>query len=534
MPIYIFWNDHEQEEGKFDFTTGSRNIGKFLEIAKEEGMWVAFRPGPYVCGEWDFGGVPTYLLRYPDLKLRTMEDARYTKAVERYFTELAKVVRPHLAANGGSIIMVQIENEYGSYQRRDHSYMVWLRDLWVKLGVPGPFFTADGAGENFLKNVVLPGVAVGLDSGLNEDHWNIARKMNPGVPVFSAETYPGWLTHWGEKWWEPKDLTGPIKFFMENKKSFSFYVIHGGTNFGFTAGANGGPAGDYQADLSSYDYAAPIDEQGRATPNYHKIRNQLASYLPKGEKMPAIPEPLPTMTIPAIRLERQTSIWSNLPKPIETEQPVTFESQGQNQGLALYRKNLPASSKGTLSFAGLHDYAQVFVGGKYIGTLDRIKGQREIELPDVGGVEARLAIVVEGMGHVNFTIGMESDRKGIIGDVKLNGVVLKNWQMFLLPLNDASVLALPKTDDFINQLGGTFFKGKFTLDKVADTFLDMSKYEKGVVWVNGRKLGRFWKIGPQQRLYCPASWLKQGENEIIVLDQHLTEPKPIVGCETMK
>ena len=193
------------------------------------------RPGPYCCGERDFGGIPTYLLRYADLKLRTMEDAGYTQAVERYFHELAKVVRRHLVANGGPVLMVQIENEYGSYQRRDHGYMAWLRDLWVKEGVPGPFFTADGPGENYLKDVVLPGAAVGLDPGNSEDHWEIARKMNPGVPILSSETYPGWFRHWGEGDWSPNDLSGVVKFYMDHQKSFNLYMFHGGTNFGFAA-----------------------------------------------------------------------------------------------------------------------------------------------------------------------------------------------------------------------------------------------------------------------------------------------------------
>ena len=365
-------------------------------------------------------------------------------AVERYFRELAKVVRPHLIANGGPILMVQIENEYGSYQRRDHRYMVWLRDLWVKLGVPGPFFTADGAGESFLKNVVLPGVAVGLDSGSTEADWNVARKMNPGVPVLSAETYPGWLCHWGEPFWQPKDVSAAIKFYMENKKSFSLYMVHGGTNYGFTAGANKGGPGLYQPHVTSYDYASPIDEQGRPTPSYHAIRNQLASYLPKGENLPAIPKLIPTMTIPAIQLERWTSLWANLPAPRETERPATFESQGQDQGLAIYRTRLPAGSKGKLSFAQLNDYGQLFVAGKYLGALDRCKGQREIEISDVGGQEAVLDVMVEGMGHINYDIAMEQDRKGIVGDVKLNDAVLTNWQMFLLPLNESWITALPK------------------------------------------------------------------------------------------
>jgi beta-galactosidase len=522
MPIYVFWNQHEREEGKYDFATGSRNIGRFLEIAKEEGLWVVLRPGPYCCGEWDFGGIPTYLLRFPDLKLRTMADARYTQAVERYFHELARVVRPHLVANGGPILMVQIENEYGSYQRRDHSYMVWLRDLWVKEGVPGPFCTGDGPGENFLKDVVIPGVAVGLDSGTNEKDWDVARKMNPGVPVFSAETYPGWLRHWGEGNWSPNNVSGLIKFYMDNKKSFSLYMFHGGTNFGFTAGANHDGPGGYQPDVTSYDYASPLDEQGRPTPAYHAIRKQLASYLPPGEALPAIPAPIPTIQLPKITLERWTSVWNQMPTSVESENPASFESLGQNQGLMIYRTTLPAGAKGTLSFEKVHDYAQVFVDGKFLGVLDRCKGQRKTEIPDVGGRKAVLEVLVEGMGHINYNIAMEQDRKGILGSVKLGDAMLTHWQMFAFPLQEQWVEALPKTLATASRPGG-IFKAKFTLDTVADTFIDASKYSKGVIWVNGHNLGRYWSIGPQKQLYCPASWLKKGVNEMIVLDLNMTE-----------
>jgi hypothetical protein len=240
------------------------------------------------------------------------------------------------------------------------------------------------------------------------------------------------------------------------------------------------------------------------------------------------------MTIPAIELKYLTNVWANLPKPIAAERPAPFESWRQNQGMALYRTELPPNAKGKLSFAGLHDYATVFVGGKRLGTLNRCKGQREIEIPDVGSQAATLDVLVEGMGHINFQIAMEQDRKGIVGDVKLDGVALKHWLIFPLWLNDAWVASLATTSRDGDRPGGTFFKGTFHLDATADTFFDMRKYEKGVVWVNGRNLGRYWKIGPQQRLYCPASWLKAGDNEVIVLDQGLTEPQPIVGTDAAR
>ncbi len=526
VAIYVFWNAHEPKEGHYDFTSPARDIGRFLRLAHEEGMWVLLRPGPYCCGEWDFGGIPTYLLRYPDLKLRTLADPRYIKAVEHYLPRLAKVVRPYLAENGGPILMVQIENEYGSYPRRDHDYVAWLRELWIKNGVRGPFYTSDGAGEGFLKGVTLHGAAVGLDPGESEEHWAIARKMNPGVPVFCSEIYPGWLRHWGEQNWSPTDLSRQVRFFMENKKSFNLYMLHGGSNFGFTAGANNGGAG-YEPDVTSYDYGSPVDEQGRPTPAYQALRNQLASYLPAGQGLPEIPAPIPAMSIPPIQPERWSGLWEQLPPPRPMEAPQPFESLGQNQGVMIYRTKISAGNRRELAFANLHDYGQVFVDGSLIGTLDRRLGQRALELPACAS-DATLEILVEGMGHINFTIAMESDRKGIYGDVTLGSEVLKNWQVYPFPLTDDWAMKTRKTAAAQGRPGG-IFRARFHLDQPADTFWDMSAYQKGVLWVNGHNLGRFWSIGPQQRLYCPAAWLKRGANELVVLDFVVTQPQPLEG-----
>ncbi len=527
VAIYIFWNAHEKEEGKYDFTTGNLDTARFLQIAREEGVWINLRPGPYCCGEWDFGGIPPCLLRYPDLKLRTLADKHYTKAVENYFRELAKIVRPNLAENGGPILITQIENEYGSYPRRDHDYMVWLRDLWIKNGVKGPFYTADGAGEGYLKGIVVKGVAVGLNTGSNERDWALARRLNPGVPAMASEVYPGWLRHWGEGNWQPSNPANLIKFYMENKKSFNLYMFHGGTNFGFTAGANNGGHG-YEPDVTSYDYGSPCNENGRPNRVYHAMRKQLASYLPAGQKLAEIPEEIPSMNVAEIKLERLTGFWEQHLAPTwRMGEPRCFEDLGQNQGLTIYHTLISAGGKRPLTFANLHDYGQVFLDGKLIGTLDRRLGQRKIDLPECAKV-ATLQILVEGMGHINYSGAMDSDRKGIYGEVKLGNDVLSHWTMYLLPLEDEWITGLTKTTAVPGRPGG-IYKGQFNLDKTADTFLDMSKWKKGVVWVNGHNLGRFWSIGPQQRLYCPAPWLKKGENTIIVLDLIATEPQPIEG-----
>ncbi|MCX6551759.1 MAG: beta-galactosidase, partial [Acidobacteria bacterium] len=290
IAAYLFWNYHEPAEGVFDFTTGNHDIARFLRLVQAEGMWVLLRPGPYVCAEWDFGGIPPYLLRVPDLEIRCL-NPHYMQAAERYIQRLAAIVRPLLVTRGGPVVMVQVENEYGSYGN-DRAYMARLREVWLKTGVDVPFFSADGPTSYMLEAGHVKGGAIGLDSGSDEKHWALARTIAPGVPIFSSETYPGWLTHWGEAWARPKtdELLKEVTFLLAHKKSFNFYVVHGGTNFGFTAGANSGGKG-FEPDVTSYDYDAPIDEQGRATPKYAMLREMLGAALPAGERLPAVPDP---------------------------------------------------------------------------------------------------------------------------------------------------------------------------------------------------------------------------------------------------
>ena len=529
VAAYIFWNYHETTEGRFDFTTTNHDLAKFFTSVKDAGMWALLRPGPYVCAEWDFGGIPPYLLKDPDLRVRGMYP-RYMQAAERYMAQLAKVITPSLVTHGGAIIMVQVENEYGSYAN-DRAYMSRLRDVWKLNGINVPFFTGDGPTPYMLEAGSLPGAAVGLDSGSEDKHWTLARSMNPGVPVFSSETYPGWLTHWGEKWQRPgiPSLIKEVTWLLDNKKSFNFYVAHGGTNFGFTAGANSGGKG-YEPDVTSYDYDAPIDEQGRATPKFMALRELIGKYLPAGTSLPPIPESIATMAIPEIAMTPLTSVWDQLPAPIKSVYPRTFEYYGQNQGLVLYRTKLVGRKSGKLIITDLHDYAQVFVDGKFIGTIDRRLGEKTVDLPVTTNANPVLDILVEGMGHINFAQDI-IDRKGITDRVTLSGMTLTNWDVFLLPLADKWVTSLVAKPAPASQKPGVFFKGTFALDATADTFIDMTGYKKGVVWVNGHNLGRYWDIGPQTKLYCPASWLKRGTNEIVVLDLNKTEAAPLRGSD---
>jgi beta-galactosidase len=532
IAAYIFWNYHESDSGIFDFQTGNHNLAQFIQIVQEEGMWLILRPGPYVCAEWDFGGLPSYLLSIPDIKVRCM-DSRYTEAVERYLQKLAVQVKTLQVTKGGPILMVQIENEYGSYGN-DRTYMQWLKDVWKKNGIEVPFYTSDGATPHMLEAGSLPDAAIGLDPGTNASEFSVATKANPDVPSFCSELYPGWLTHWGEKWQRPDttNLLKDVRWLMDNKKSFNFYVIHGGTNFGYWAGANAFSPTQYQPDVTSYDYDAPINEMGQATPKYYALRNLLTKYLPLNQKLPAIPAPMPVIEIPEINFTASASVFENLTNEIRSPQPKPMEMFGQKAGFILYRTSLIGHKKGKLRITELHDYATIFVDGKFIGKLDRSKAENTIELPPSNSTNPQLEILVEGMGRINFAEYM-IDRKGITERVSLNGMTLMNWQVFTLPFDEKYVKGLKFSSAKVTR-PGNFFKSEFELTTTGDTYLDLSQWEKGVVWINGHNLGRYWNIGPQKQLYCPAPWLKKGKNELVIFDLHQLTSKPVKGMKIME
>jgi beta-galactosidase len=530
IAAYIFWNYHESEEGNYDFSTGNHNLKEFFRIVQEEGLWLIVRPGPYVCAEWEFGGIPPYLLRIPDIKVRCM-DPRYMAAAERYISKLAEEIKPFMVTKGGPIVMLQIENEYGSFGN-DRNYLLRLKEVWQQAGVDVPTFTGDGPTAYMLEAGSLPGSAVGLDSGSSQADFDLAKKMNPGVPVFSSETYPGWLTHWGEEWVRPDtaQLLKEVKFLMDNKKSFNLYVIHGGTNFGFTAGANSGGKG-YEPDVTSYDYDAPVNEQGEATPKYTALRNLIGSYLPKGKKLPSLPARVPVMEMPEIGLQPFASVWDKLPKPVFSVQPKPMEAFGQDYGFILYTTTLIGHKSGKLVVTDIHDYATVFLNGVYIGKLDRREGINSIEIPVTNVQNPVLEILVEAMGRINFAEQL-IDRKGITDRVTLNGMTLMNWKVYNLPMDKKYIYDLRSSGTTLKK-PGMFFRGTFFINKSGDTFFDLSNYTKGIVWINAHNLGRYWDIGPQKRLFCPESWLYEGANEILIFDLHLTEPKPVFGMKTL-
>lgn len=545
IAFYTMWNDFEQPDGSFDFKTGNRDIAAFLQLCKDNGMWVLFRPGPYICGEWDFGGLPAYLLKDKNARIRTVKDKNFMKAQERYLKEIAKIAKPFLIKNGGPILMTQIENEYGSWPKKEREYLLWLKKFWTQQGFE-PLYMSDGATNYHLNGLIYPDkdIAVGLDPGEDDRAWRVANEKNPGAPVFSSETYPGWLRRWGEGNWKPTNLSKNIRWYMETGRSFSVFPVHGGTNFGFTAGANNDPktGGDYHTDLTSYDYGSPIDEQGRPTSEYHQYREIIVSNLKGKEKVPAIPKPISVIEINDFTPSFYANLRDNL-EPLKDGGKFKngapyFEAFGQNQGLVFYRTTLPAGASANLEFDAIHDYAHILLDGKLIATVDRRMKKAPVSVP-ARNVPSTLEIMVEGMGHINYGIGMETDRKGIVGDVKFDGEKLTNWTVVPKTLSEKSVAGAQKAKSRDKTALGGHFRGTFTLTKTGDTFLDMSKWGKGVLYVNGHNLGRYWSrtldgkpVGPQLRLFCPAPWLKVGKNQIDVIEFEQTEARPIRGCET--
>jgi hypothetical protein len=530
IATYVFWNALEPEPGQWNFT-GANDVAAFIRLAQEVGLYVILRPGPYACAEWDFGGLPVWLLRTPDIKVRCM-DPRYIAACENYVKKMAEQIGGLLVAKGGPILMVQLENEYGSYGN-DRAYLPALKKMWEAAGVPGPFCTADGATPSMLEAGSVPGAAIGLDPGTSDKHYAEALKLKRNVPLFCAELYPGWLTHWGEKWASTKteSVLPDIQWLLDNKKSFSLYMFHGGTNFGFTAGANYGDR--YQPDVTSYDYDAPLNEIGHPTPKYMAIRDLLAKYQPAGTTIPDLPEPLPAIEIPAIALTQTTGVFDNLPVPVPSVQPKPMEFFNQNAGFILYRTKLIGHHSGRLRITELHDFANIYVDGAYLGSLDRGKAESQIEIPATDPPAQMLDILVEGMGRINFGESM-IDRKGITDRVTLGGMTLMDWDVFKLPLDGRTLSSLKFKAGDSSETPGAFFRGSFDLSELGDTYLDLSAWKKGVVWVNGRNLGRYWSIGPQQRLFCPAPFLKKGKNEIVVLELLQSKAAPVQGFKTLQ
>lgn len=540
VATYVFWNWHETEPGVWDFT-GDKDLAEFIREAGEEGLMVILRPGPYVCAEWEFGGYPWWLQNIKGMELRR-DNAEFLKRTKLYIDRLYKEVGNLQCTKGGPIIMVQCENEFGSYvaQRPDipmaehKSYNAKIKQQLVDAGFDVPMFTSDGSW--LFEGGSTPG-ALPTANGENnvKKIKEVVDKYHGGKgPYMVAEFYPGWLDHWAEPF-PTKSATSiarQTEEYVKNDVSFNFYMVYGGTNFGFTSGANYDDDHDIQPDLTSYDYDAPITEAGWVTPKFDSIRNVLQRY--SKTKFPAAPAPAKVIEIPSIKLDRVGSVlpYANTQKTSEADHPMTFEQLGQGYGYVLYTRHFNQPISGTLEIPGLRDYAVVYVGGKKVGELNRYfkNYSMEINVP----FNSKLQILVENMGRINYGPEIVRNTKGIIDTVKIAGEAIEGeWKMTGLPMTSAPDLtkwgqnAVANTPANAARFKGkpVVYSGTFDLSEVGDTFLDMEQWGKGLVYVNGHNIGRYWKVGPQQTLYVPGVWLNKGKNTIQIFEQLNDAPK---------
>lgn len=516
VETYAFWNLHEPKSGVFDFS-GQLDIAAFIRMAQEEGLNVILRPGPYVCAEWEAGGLPAWLFTDPMIKVRT-QDPRFLAAADRYLSRLGKEVAGLQTAHGGPIIAVQIENEYGSFGS-DRAYMQDIRQSLIRAGFGDSIlFTSDGVDE--LPNDALPGVLAVINYGPGEARKDFAKlaTLRPHQPMMTGEYWDGWFDAWGNKQHVHTDAEAQakeIEWILGQGYSLNLYMFHGGTSFGFMNGANyGGPPGShYTPQTTSYDYDAALEEAGRPTKKYYLLRDVIQKRT--GITPPPLPEPIVIAGVPKFSLVDSASLWDNLPAPIKSEKPRSMENFGQSYGYILYRKRVAEPLAGTLSLDDLRDYAAVYLDRKLVGTLDRRLNQKSLPIRIPGG-GTTLDILVENTGRINFGPRLPDGRAGITSSISADAHELTDWDIYTLPMESPATIQNWKKG--VTTQGPAFHRGSFTLTTVTDTYLDTSKLGKGFVWVNGHNLGRVWDIGPQESLYLPAPWLRVGENEVVVFD----------------
>ena len=538
---YLFWNLHEPEPGKFVWT-GQADDAEFCRIAQEEGLWVILRPGPYACAEWEMGGTPWWMLKEDGVKLRS-RDPRYLEPAKAYLKEVGRVLGPLQITHGGPIIMAQVENEYGFFGK-DAGYVDAVRQALVDAGFDVPLFQCNP--PDMMRNGLLTNLYQAGNFGSDvEDNFAKVRKIQTTGPLFCSEFYPGWFDTWGQPHHlgKPENYLPNLKLMLDMGASFSIYMAHGGTTFGLWSGCDR----PFKPDTSSYDYDAPISEAGWATPKFFETRELFSKYLLPGETLPEPPAQNPVVGFAPVQLTEIAPIFENLPAAVNDETPRSMEKYNQGYGCILYRTQIPAGSAVQLEAAAIHDFGYVFLDGKRMGILDRRSGKAQITLPE-RAEKSQLDILVEPMGRVNFGPEM-LDPKGLIAPVKLGGQELKGWQIFNLPLDEKMISSLKFSsvpavvyDNITNNLAikaglaiegnpPAFWRGEFSLTKVGDTFLDLHHWGKGVVWVNGHCLARFWDIGPTQTAYAPGCWLHGGKNEIVILDYLGPEAPEIAGVE---
>ena len=519
VTTYVFWNLHEPEPGHFDFT-GQNDLAEYLRIAQQEGLYVILRPGPYVCAEWEFGGYPAWLLKDRSTVVRSL-DPKFMEPAAEWFHHLGAVVKPFLLANGGSIIAVQVENEYGSFGK-DHKYMQAIRQMVMDSGMGGTvehptlLYTADGGVQQ--PDGSLPGLpaAVNFAPGSAASETARLRSFRPDGPKWVGEYWAGWFDHWGENHatTNTDKQVAEYESLLKQGYSVNLYLLWGGTSFGWMNGANSNGK-DYQPDVTSYDYDAPINARGEPQEKYFKLRDAITRVT--GVQPPPVPAIDRAATYPIAPATESASLWDNLPKPIHSPRLMTMEEAGQSYGYILYATHLDASRSGTLVLDGLHDYARVYLDRVPAGVVDRRLNQSSLEIPasDKG---RELEILVENSGRVNYNVVLRKESKGILNRVLLGDKELAGWSIYPLPMDDTDELHYRKS----SCTGPCFFRTSLVasseLSAPQDTFLNTEPIQKGFAWIDGTPLGRAWNVGPQASLLIPGSWLKPGPNSLVVFD----------------
>ncbi|XP_017787650.1 PREDICTED: beta-galactosidase-like [Habropoda laboriosa] len=527
ISTYVEWSLHQPNENEWRWT-GDADLVEFLNIAQDEDLFVLLRPGPYICAERDFGGLPYWLMtRVPDIRLRT-NDPRYMQYVEIYLNEVFTRVRPYLRGNGGPIIMVQVENEYGSYAC-DREYMSRLRDIMKQnIETKALLYTTDGASTYMLRCGSIPDVYTTIDFGTGGNVtkiFELMRLYEPKGPLVNSEFYPGWLTHWQEPFQRVKSgaVTKTLNDMLALGASVNIYMFYGGTNFGYTAGANGGQNA-YNPQLTSYDYDAPLTEAGDPTPKYFEIRNVIARYLPLPNT--SIPTVSPKGDYGSILLSPVLKLFEPLGRQlfgtisVEGSEPLTFETLGLPYWLVLYEADIVRTTwDPAILHALVRDRALVYVDDQLVGTLSRTNKMYDLAIEEPYG--QKLKLLVENQGRLNYGNGLH-DFKGI-SNVSLSKIPLGPWKMTGFRLD--SVYPLRYVSSIISETGTLrnsplFLRGTFSIfGQPMDTYLNTIGWGKGVAFVNGFNLGRYWPLaGPQMTLYVPASVLKSGENELVVVE----------------